>query len=439
MANDIGRFSKRVVQYFWDPIPRNDDPSNAPIWCLGTRYDSSPDSTSRPPDASEESFTELSVSHSSDNSWTEEKSGSSSADDSQAQNNDGDDGGWPPAFLDDFESKIWITYRSNFTPIPKSPDPKATSAMSFSVRLKSQLGNQGGFATDSGWGCMIRSGQCLLANSLLFLRFGREWRRGSKTHDETTLLALFADDPKAPFSIHKFVEHGAAACGKHPGEWFGPSATARCIQALTNSYEPAGMKVYITGDGSDIYEDSFLSIAKPSATFTPTLMLIGTRLGIDRITPVYWSSLAATLQMPQSIGIAGGRPGSSHYFIGHQAHSYFYLDPHHTRPLLPLHTNPESYTREDIDSCHTRRLRRVHVSELDPSMLIAFLIRDEDDWRAWRKEIEKEPEGSGKKVIHVADREPVGSGGYSGQAVERPEAVDEVESFDEGEDTEEGF
>lgn len=56
------------------------------------------------------------------------------------------------------------------------------------------------------------------------------WRRGSRPKDESALLSLFADDPQALFSIHRFVEHGAAACGKHPGEWFGPSATARCIQ-----------------------------------------------------------------------------------------------------------------------------------------------------------------------------------------------------------------
>jgi cysteine protease ATG4 len=26
------------------------------------------------------------------------------------------------------------------------------------------------------------------------------------------------------------------ACGKHPGEWFGPSATARCIQYKNFSF-----------------------------------------------------------------------------------------------------------------------------------------------------------------------------------------------------------
>ena len=60
--------------------------------------------------------------------------------------------------------------------------------------------------------------------------FKVDWRRGSSSSEERELLSLFADDPKATYSIHKFVEHGATACGKHPGEWFGPSATAQCIQ-----------------------------------------------------------------------------------------------------------------------------------------------------------------------------------------------------------------
>jgi cysteine protease ATG4 len=57
-----------------------------------------------------------------------------------------------------------------------------------------------------------------------------DWRRQSSSAEERKLLALFADDPRAPYSIHNFVNHGASACGKHPGEWFGPSATAQCIQ-----------------------------------------------------------------------------------------------------------------------------------------------------------------------------------------------------------------
>ena len=66
------------------------------------------------------------------------------------------------------------------------------------------------------------------------------------------------------------------------------------------------MRVYVTGDGPDIYEDTLLRIAgKDKGEFQPTLLLIGTRLGIDRVTPAYREALKAALQLPQSVGIAG--------------------------------------------------------------------------------------------------------------------------------------
>ncbi|ATZ47391.1 hypothetical protein BCIN_02g06770 [Botrytis cinerea B05.10] len=431
-AADLGRY-KRFVQYFWDPEPTNDTASQSPIWCLGKEYpilEKSATSaiTDSPPQeghylpAQSLPTNEVTTPPDSTVGSLESSSGSQNCDTANA------DGGWPSAFLDDFEAKIWLTYRSNFPAIAKSQDPKALSAMSLSVRLRSQLVDQGGFTSDTGWGCMIRSGQSLLANALLTLRMGREWRRGVSSNEERKILSLFADDPRAPYSIHKFVEHGASACGKHPGEWFGPSATARCIQALSNSQAKSELRVYITGDGSDVYEDKFMSIAKPNhSDFTPTLILVGTRLGLDKITPVYWEALKYSLQMPQSVGIAGGRPSSSHYFIGVQESDFFYLDPHQTRPALPYKDNVEDYTTEDIDSCHTRRLRRLHIKEMDPSMLIAFLIRDENDWNEWRRAVK---EVQGKGVIHVADTDPA-SYGLGG---ERDGAIDEVETFDDDDD-----
>lgn len=89
---------------------------------------------------------------------------------------------WPEAFLDDFESRIWMTYRSNFTPIPRNNTPEATSSMTLGVRLRSQLMDSQGFTSDTGWGCMIRSGQSLLANTLSMIQLGR----GTSSHHHTT-------------------------------------------------------------------------------------------------------------------------------------------------------------------------------------------------------------------------------------------------------------
>jgi len=48
------------------------------------------------------------------------------------------------------------------------------------------------------------------------------------------------------------------------------------------------------------------------------------------------SFLQAFFTWPQSVGISGGRPSSSYFFVGEQAGSLFYLDPHHTRSAIPL-------------------------------------------------------------------------------------------------------
>lgn len=49
-----------------------------------------------------------------------------------------------------------------------------------------------------------------------------------------------------------------------------------------------------------------MSIARADdGSFRPTLVLLGIRLGIDRVTPVYWEALKAALQCPQSVGVAG--------------------------------------------------------------------------------------------------------------------------------------
>jgi len=112
-----------------------------------------------------------------------------------------------------------------------------------------------------------------------------------------------------------------------------------------------------------------------------------------------------------------------------QGSYFFYLDPHVTRPALPYHDDPDDYSADDVDSCHTRRLRRLHIREMDPSMLIGFLIQDHDDWETWKSDVKCV---QGKAIINVSDHDPA-----LGMGSERREAVDEVEilSDDEEEDT----
>lgn len=171
-AVDFSRY-KRIVQYFWDPEPTNDAALRSPIWCLGKEY-KVPMKAPAATDTTAASLPDLrSAPIASGRPLQPATPPDSTAGSIDSVVHEDEEGGWPTPFLDDFESKIWLTYRSQFPTIPKSQDPKALSSMSLSVRLRSQLVEPAGFTSDTGWGCMIRSGQSLLANTLVMLRMGR--------------------------------------------------------------------------------------------------------------------------------------------------------------------------------------------------------------------------------------------------------------------------
>ena len=169
---------KRIVQYFWDPEPQNHAGSNTPIWCLGSRYGckSEGPSTKSDPLLVDPQCDVLNY----DATQKRQKSATTQITSRQhvdladvEYRREHQDLEWPEEFLDDFESRLWFTYRSNFSPIEESLGTTDPDTSSFPLRLRSHFVNGGGFTSDTGWGCMIRSGQCLLANALAVLQLGR--------------------------------------------------------------------------------------------------------------------------------------------------------------------------------------------------------------------------------------------------------------------------
>lgn len=315
---------------------------------------------------------------------------------------------WNSKFIHDVQSRLHFTYRTRFSPIPK--DPNGPSPLNFSTlfrdnplnTLENALSNPDCFNTDIGWGCMIRTGQSLLANALQIVHLSRDFRVVDSEIDdpnprELEIIDWFIDDPKCAFSLHNFVRKGQELSGKKPGEWFGPSATSRSIQSLVHGFPQCGIdRCIISTDSGDVYEEDVTPIFEdnPKATF---LLLLGVKLGLNAVNECYWQDIRDILDSKQSVGISGGRPSSSLYFFGFQHDYLFYLDPHSAQLNLGAFNSELDMYR----SVHSTKFNKIHLSEMDPSMLIGILIQGKEDWEKWKLQMSK------SKIIHVCDSRPL--------------------------------
>jgi hypothetical protein len=95
------------------------------------------------------------------------------------------------------------------------------------------------------------------------------------------------------------------------------------------------------------------------------LLLLPVVLGLERVNSVYAQQLMRVLLWPQCVGIVGGKPGHSYYFVGHQGSRLLCLDPH---SLLPTKTDPYDPSSHVVADVLT-----VQVTAIDSTMALAFI------------------------------------------------------------------
>ncbi|KAI9221272.1 hypothetical protein BC828DRAFT_83774 [Blastocladiella britannica] len=170
---------------------------------------------------------------------------------------------------------------------------------------------------DTGWGCMHRTGQMLLARALLVARFGHVLSPALYKKDEpayTRILGLFADpqSPKhqgGPWSLPRICEAGAVE-GAPIGAWYSPTTVARALARIGNVPEVKARSnavLHVAGDATVVQDAVALSARDPtsSVSWTPVVLLIPVRLGLDRIGAGHVKRLLQVFQWPQFIGCAG--------------------------------------------------------------------------------------------------------------------------------------
>jgi cysteine protease ATG4 len=231
---------------------------------------------------------------------------------------------------------------------------------SYRNRIPRPLSN--GMDHDAGWGCMIRTGQMMLCEAL---------RRALPDAAARHTQHLFQDTPTAPFGLHAMTDAGAKACIP-VGNWFSPTALAHTVRRLvTESPITAPCLGVVIGNDGAVKRDEV------SAEFVegrPVLVLIPIMAARDKIPPDVQRAVLKMFELPCTLGIVGGRPKHSLYFVGAQSENVFFLDPH---------TVQSAFTSPDTVGNAAGVRGTMHASEMDPSMVLCFYLSrnlDLDEW-----------------------------------------------------------
>ena len=255
-------------------------------------------------------------------------------------------------FLEDFQSRIFLPYREGFEPIV-IPD----------------IHNSTNLVSDRGWGCTIRSTQMLMAQSLLSIQLGRDFRSASATDDQIDIVRnivwRFADMPEAELSIHRIVRFGAERLAKPPGTWFGPSSAAVAVRELWSPSNRIG--VLFSPDGSFVPEEIAANLlVRPDGL----ILLIGQRLGLHSIDlSTYKGELMRLFELRMFQGMVGGDSRRAFYIPAVSDNYLYYLDPHVVYPALTnITTLPDTLLS-------MRAPLRIPWERLDPQISLAFSVR----------------------------------------------------------------
>ncbi|KAJ1980396.1 hypothetical protein H4R35_001145 [Dimargaris xerosporica] len=342
------------------------------------------------------------------------------------------------AFISHFATVFYFTYQTNFAAIPTTPahvqdyvlalnakpsfattsssrtDQGSSSSALPSGKLPAVVGagndppqapggvSEGHFmssyTSDSGWGCMHRTSQMMLANAFAHIMLGLGWRTRPSWHLAAEQVAAylsiaswFSSDyqPTSHYSIQRMSLEGV----QHPfevpiGGWFGPSVAAHVLKRLALAHDQCPAHVDVCPDQMVIPEKILGMLPTlPSRTapdLKPVLLLLPVRLGVDRLNPLYYDNLRHLFTMPQFVGIAGGQPSKSLFFVGCQGSDLLYLDPHVPQPYHPVAINSSAVSGiVPLPHLHTRGVRSCAIGELDPSMLLGFVFHTAADFCAW--------------------------------------------------------
>jgi len=212
----------------------------------------------------------------------------------------------------------------------------------------------GGYTTDCGWGCTLRSAQMLFGEALMRSARARRFRRRSLRRSEEDvseeeeegeefkrkkeIVDMFSDDndddenedkkekkkkkTKNVFGLRRVYEGDEDENALCPGQWMAPSEICKRYGKMMNRLDSfQNVRCLILGDGCgggvpEFYPERVREEMKTHAD-KDVLILVPLRCGAsDAINPEYVKSLQKFLSVRECVGIVGGKKTASYYIVG---------------------------------------------------------------------------------------------------------------------------
>jgi cysteine protease ATG4 len=308
-----------------------------------------------------------------------------------------------------FNKIIYFCYRKNTYP------------MSSRIRV--------GISRDSGWGCMVRCGQMIMARAIYKYLKSKKYS-SEKAVSET--IKLFLDAPYLeknipliiscllsyqdinqnvnnnfkilpPFSIQMHCLLGKYY-NKYAGEWFSDVNLCQNYRDINDMFQIfPELKIFSFVSDFKLYEvlDKCFSLVNKDNNSKKKLKIINcnsnqyimekcglifisARLGLNKVTDEYYSSLKKVFECKECIGIIGGEPSLAHYFIGYNDKgNLIYLDPHITRDAV-YELNDDTITNDYL----VKSLHEISIDDMSTGLSFGFLFRNSDEFEDLIKFVE---------------------------------------------------